>query len=158
MDKSQRYQRKEIKYPSIKEDPLDATFQWARTMIDISDDEINIIKHARKSLLFSDDKLWTKSSSESLFDVAMGSYNGAEICEMVGLYILNKISAIFGKNRVGLYRDAGLALVKGNSTRNADMARKSLNETFHQFGLKITCEVSHHLAHFLDVTLDLNSN
>ena len=77
---------------------------------------------------------------------------------MVGLYILNKISAIFGKNRVGLYRDDGLALVKGNSTRNADMARKSLNETFHQFGLKITCEVSHHLAHFLDVTLDLNSN
>ena len=127
-------------------------------MIDISDDEINIIKHARKSLLFSDDKLWTKSSSESLFDVAMGSYDGAEICEMVGLYILNKISAIFGKNRVGLYRDDGLALVKGNSTRNADMARKSLNETFHQFGLKITCEVSHHLAHFLDVTLDLNSN
>ena len=48
-------------------------------MIDISDDEINIIKHA-----------WTKSSSESLFDVAMGSYDGAEICEMVGLYILNK--------------------------------------------------------------------
>ena len=127
-------------------------------MIDISDDEINIIKHARKSLLFSDDKLWTKSSSESLFDVAMGSYDGAEICEMVGLYILNKISAIFSKNRVGLNRDDGLALVKGNSTRNADMARKSLNETFHQFGLKITCEVSHHLAHFLDVTLDLNSN
>ena len=81
-------------------------------MIDISDDEINIIKHARKSLLFSDDKLWTKSStcSESLFDVAMGSYDGAEICELVGLYILNKISAIFGKNRVGLYRDDGLAL------------------------------------------------
>ena len=37
-------------YPSIKEDLLDATFQWARTMIDISDDEINITKHARKSL------------------------------------------------------------------------------------------------------------
>ena len=31
---------------------------------------------------------------------------------LVYIYILNKISAIFGKNRVGLYRDDGLALVK----------------------------------------------
>ena len=28
------------------------------------------------------------------FDVPMGSFNGAEICEMVGLYILNAMTAI----------------------------------------------------------------
>ena len=29
-----------------------------------------------------------------MFDVAMGSYDGAEVCELVGLYILGDVSSI----------------------------------------------------------------
>ena len=74
-----------------------------------------IIKHARKSVLFNDDgKPWTKKDSNSLFDVTMGSYDGAEICELVGLFILNKLAQKFGKENIGLYRDDGLAIMKAN--------------------------------------------
>ncbi len=41
----------------------------------------------------------------------MGSYDGAEICELVGLFILNKLGQKFGKENIGLYRDDGLAIV-----------------------------------------------
>jgi hypothetical protein len=74
--------------------------------------DISIIKHERKSLLFNTGKPWTKKDSAGLFDVTMGSHDGADICELVGLFILNHISKKFGKENIGLYRDDGLALIK----------------------------------------------
>ena len=47
----------------------------------------------------------------NLFDVTMGAYGGAEICELVGLYMLNKINTFY-PNNVGLYHDDGLAVFK----------------------------------------------
>ena len=31
----------------------------------------------------------------------MGSYNGPEMCELVGLYLLNLLTYEFGKNNIG---------------------------------------------------------
>ena len=45
------------------------------------------------------------------FDVTMGSYDGAEVCELVGLYLMSKLEILIGKNQLGLYRDDGLAAV-----------------------------------------------
>ena len=90
-----------------------------------------------------------------MFDVTMGSFDGAEICELVGLYILDELSLLFGKDYVGLYRDDGLLLLKSNSGRIADLTRKKLHQTFDKFGLKITVEVSHQSVNFLDITLNL---
>jgi hypothetical protein len=85
----------------------------------------------------------------------MGSYDGAEICELVGLFILKEISDKYGKESVVLYRDDGLMLLRGKSGRLADKARKSLHTIFHNLGLKITAEVKNHIVNFLDVTLNL---
>ena len=41
----------------------------------------------------------------------MGSYDGAEVCELVGLFLLNKLAVTFGKVNVGLYRDDGLLIL-----------------------------------------------
>ena len=46
-----------------------------------------------------------------VFDVTMGSYDGAETCELIGKYMLSLITAKF-KDQVGLYRDDGLAVCK----------------------------------------------
>ena len=46
-----------------------------------------------------------------MFDVTMGSYDGAETCELIGAYMLSLIAPKF-KNEVGLYRDDGLAICK----------------------------------------------
>ncbi len=107
-------------YPSISENLLDQALSWASNLAIITKDEISIIKHARKSVLFNDGKPWTKKDSNSLFDVTMGSYDGAEICELVGLFILNKLGQKFGKENIGLYRDDGLAIMKNKSARLAD--------------------------------------
>ena len=40
--------------------------------------------HASKSLLFNNNSTWIKKNG-SLFDVTMGSYDGAEVCELVGI-------------------------------------------------------------------------
>ena len=40
--------------------------------------------------------------------------------------------------RCGVYRDDGLALIKFDNGWNADIARKTSHEIFHQIGLKIT--------------------
>jgi hypothetical protein len=79
------------------------------------------ISEKRKSLLFGNGKLWTKKDgSNSLFDVTMGSFDGAEICELVGLFILNHLGKRFGKENIGLYRDDGLAIIKSKSARLLD--------------------------------------
>ncbi len=101
-------------YPSISENLLDQALTWASNFAIITKDEISIIKHTRKSLLFNDGKPWIKKASNSLFDVTMGSYDGAEICELVGLFILNNLGQKFGKENIHLYRDDGLAIMITN--------------------------------------------
>ena len=111
----------------------------------VRDEDISIIKHARKSLLFNNGKPWIKNNNSNLFDVTMGSYDGAEICELVGLFILNHLGKSFAKENIGLYRDDGLAIIKNKSARLADKTRKELHKAFEQFGLKITaeCKLTH---------------
>ena len=87
----------------------------------------------------------------------MGSHDGAEMCELVGLFILNHLSKKFGKESIGLYRDDGLTLIKSKSARLADKTRKELHKTFELFDLKITAESNLRIVNFLDVTFDLNN-
>ena len=60
--------------------------------------------HSRKSLLFRKDEVWVKRENPS-FDVTMGSYDGAEVCELVGLFILDKVKRECSELELGLYRD-----------------------------------------------------
>ena len=50
-----------------------------------------------------------------LFDVTIGAYNGAEVCELVGTFLLYQISIKYNKNKVDFYRDDGLAIFKNVS-------------------------------------------
>ena len=51
----------------------------------------------------------------------MGSSDGAEICELVGLYILHKLTSeenpMFEKEKCGIYKDDGLAIIKMKGSR-----------------------------------------
>ena len=143
-------------YPSITEELLDKAITWARGYVNIDDKQINVIKHARKLLLFNNGKTWIKQQNNSLFDVTMGSFDGAEVCELIGLFILNSLAKKYGKDRVCLYRDDGLILLRGTSARLADKARKDLHQLFDEFQLKITAEITHQSVNFLDITLNLN--
>ena len=42
----------------------------------IYDQEIRILKHSRKALLFDSKDIWIKNSENPMFDVTMGSLDG----------------------------------------------------------------------------------
>lgn len=143
-------------YPSITEFTLNAALDYAEGFVDISGTERDIIMHTKKSLLFSDEQPWSKRSSVKSFDVAMGSFDGAETCELVGCFILSQLNAKYG-NSIGLYRDDGLA-VFDKPPRDIECIKKDLCTTFNKYDLKITIEANKKIVDFLDVTLDLDNN
>ena len=91
----------------------------------------------------------------SSFNVTMGSLDGAEICKIVRLYLLNKLSKLLGKENVGLYRDDGLAAINSCSGPALDRTRKNIIALFKKEGLIITIETNLAKTDFLDVTFNL---
>ena len=87
----------------------------------------------------------------------MGSFDGAEVCELVGLFLLQKLQLLLGRGNVGLYRDDGLAALKNQSGPHSERIRKKLIELFQTYDLKITSDFKLVQADFLDVTLNLKS-
>ena len=105
-----------------------------------------------------DNEPWTKKSSNDCFDVTMGRYDGAEICELIGLLILNKLSTLTNKAEIGLYRDDGLIIVRNMRGRPIDKLRKDIVKIFKEIELQIEIVTGLHSVDFLDVTLNLRSN
>ena len=56
-----------------------------------------------------------------LFDVTMGAYDGAEVCKLVGTFLLYKLSL---KYNIGIYRDDGLAIFKNISGPKSEKIKK----------------------------------
>ena len=105
-------------YPSISQSLLEDALKFAQSITDVSNDALDAINLSRKSLLFSKDCTWVKKGNNPLFDVTMGSYDGAEVCELVGTYLLNKLTAIVRKEEIGLYRDDGIMVVSNANGPN----------------------------------------
>ena len=64
---------------------------------------------------------------ENLFDVTMGPCDGTEIFELVGIFMLNKISEKHNINGLGLYRDHGLAVFKNISAPEWKHIKKEIS-------------------------------
>ena len=142
-----------IYYPSISIELLDRSISFAKSLMDIEGNIINTINHARKSLLFDDSGAWVKKNGNPLFDVTMGSLDGAEVCELVGLYLLNKIKPLLDSNNVGLYRDDGLAIVHKANGPKVDRLRKDIISLFKDEGLSITIDTNLIETDILDVSI-----
>ena len=65
-----------------------------------------------------------------LFDVTMGAYDGAEVCELVGTFLLYKRSLKYNKNDIGLYRDDGLAIFENVSDPKSGKIKKDIQKLF----------------------------
>ena len=85
--------------------------------------------HSRKSLLFSNNDIWVKKDNLTL-DVTMGSFNGAEVCELVGLYQLNILKSGFGGKNIGLYKDDGLSCFENKSELELEKIKKKICKIF----------------------------
>lgn len=144
-------------YPSISKTLLQKALNFARKYTTITQDDEDIIVQAKATLLYHENQPWKKTSADDLFDVTMGSFDGAETCELVGLYILEQVEDILPKANIGLYRDDGLAVIN-KPPRAAESIKKKLCEKFKQLDLEITSEANLRVTDFLDITFDLNRN
>ena len=136
-------------YPSISEELLRKALDFAGRYTQISHDEKKVIYQARKTILFGGGKPWKKKSGD--FDVPMGSWDGAEICDLVGLYLLSQLKNLDAK--IGLHCDDGL-LVCDLTARQAENLKKKLCKIFRDNGLSITVEANAKKVNFLDIHLD----
>ena len=72
----------------------------------------------------------------------MGSYDRTEICELVGIYILSRLSTIIDKNNCGLYRDDGLLVLRNVDGQPIDRVRKNTIQIFKDVGFLIDIETN----------------
>ena len=89
--------------------------------------------------------------------MTMGSYDGAEVCELVGLFLLSKVKTEFKDLDFGLYHDDGLGYVYKLPAKQIDRMRKDIIRRFQSFGLRIEISCNLHHVDFLDVSLDLRT-
>ena len=60
-------------YPSISEELLMKALDYGKKFTNISTQELQIIMHSKRSLLFENDVAWVKKGDSGEFDVTMGS-------------------------------------------------------------------------------------
>ena len=122
-------------------DLLHVALDFASQYVYISNDDRQIILQAKTSL-YSNCELWAKKTLSNLFDITMGSYDGAESCELVGAYLLCLIKEeIRDSCDFALYRDDGLGVSKV-TPRQTDLIKKKLCTIFSKNGLRITIETN----------------
>ena len=87
----------------------------------------------------------------------MGSFDGAEVCELVELYLLDILRKDFGENKIGFYRDDELSCFRNISGPKSAKIEKKIYKMFKQHGLNITVVCNLRIKEFLDVTFDLQT-
>ena len=63
-------------------------------------------------------------------NVPMGCFDGVEVSEIVGIYILSRISNEINKKQVGLYRDDDLVVLRNIPGSEMNRTRKILSKDF----------------------------
>ena len=91
------------------------------------------------------------------FDVAMGSHDSVEVCELIGLFLLKEIREQNLYITAGGYRDDFLAISGNTTAQNEHQIKNKICEIFRQNGFKITIKANLKILDFFDVTLDLSS-
>ena len=67
----------------------------------------------------------------------MGSYDGAEVCELIVIFMLSLIGNKYNPNNIGLYRDDGLAVSKNTNSPQSKKLKNTFQTMFKNKGLDI---------------------
>ena len=140
-------------YPSITEKLFKKAIKYAREFTEITELEEEILWEARKGFVIKDGEVWIKKTGQK-FDVSMGSPDGAEVAEFVGLYLLSLVTKVFPDS--GLYRDDGAGVVRLSGPQTTKLVKK-LHKIFNDEGLKITVEANLKVVDYLDFAMNLET-
>jgi hypothetical protein len=80
-------------YPSITLELLEEVLMWSAKYINLSLEQRKVVLQACKSFLFNKGEPWVKKGDVN-FDVSMGAFHGAQVCELVGLSLLTKLEKL----------------------------------------------------------------
>ena len=75
-------------------------------------------------------------------------FDGAEVCELVGLYLLNILKSEFGGKNIRSYRDNGLSYFENKSGPELEKIKKKICKIFKDNGLNITTETNLHITEY----------
>ena len=120
-------------YPSIKEGLLIEALEFAKKHVTIKFKDRETIFHTRKSIFYNEGKPWIKKQSYN-FEV---THDGAEVCELIGIFMLGLIGNEYNPNNIGLYRDDGLAVFKNTKDLQSERIKKTFQKMFKNKGLDI---------------------
>ena len=121
-------------YPSISHEHLSEAITFAKIFTEIKNEDIQLIEHTCKTIVTYDNRTWIKKDSNSQFDVPMGSFFGAELCDLVGLYALSKLRHLYNYKDIELYRDDGLAIISRKSNQELERLKKNTIKIFNELG------------------------
>ena len=86
----------------------------------------------------------------------VGCYDSAEVCEIVGSYILNLLDNTLDKDLLGLHRDDGLVIVRNLSGLKIERKRKVIIKLFKECVLNNNRNQPRHV-NFLDIKMNLDA-
>ena len=120
---------------------------------EISEDDRELFAYTNMSILVHNNTTWVKKGDTN-FDITMGSYSGAECCDIVGLFLLSRLQHL--PIKVGAYRDDFLS-VCALTPFQVEKVKQEVIEVFQQYGLKVKAKANARICNFLDITLDLSN-
>ena len=85
-------------YPSISTKLFVEALSFAKLFYDFTCDELELIIHSRKTVLFWQDGTWVKKEGDEHFDIPVGCY------KWDGIYIQNKLCKLINKKDFGVSR------------------------------------------------------
>ena len=122
---------------------------FAKKLVNINEDKV-FIKHARKSFLDDNSEPWIKKDG-GLLDVTIGTYDWVEVCEVVGTFLLCKISLKYNKNDLVPYCDDGLAIFKKISCPKSEKFKKDIQKLFKQNELDIVIQYNMKTVKYINI-------
>ena len=106
--------------------------------------------------MYHNDDPWVKKDTSVEFDVTMGSYDGAEVGDIVGVFMLDMLSKLFEKNSIGLHRDDGLSIFRNYNGHQSNKVRKDLTKLSKKYQLNLDIKCNLKTVDYLDISFDLN--
>ena len=87
----------------------------------------------------------------------MGSYYGAELCKLIGIFMQSVLKDIINKETKGLHTDDGLIVLNKVTSQKTDKIGKKIIQVFKDNGFSIDIVTNLVEVNFLDVTFNLRN-
>ena len=87
----------------------------------------------------------------------MGAYDGAEVCELICIFMLSILNKHIKKNHIGLYSDDSLPILKNTSSPEAEKLKKKFQKLFKEKDLDIIVQCNLKITNYFNIILNLEN-